>query len=129
MNGNNIFSSGPAQTNQDSGTIRGDQNFGNNNQLMFRYSQFDQQVANTTNIIGLNTIHVFGHNYIGHWTHTFNPTAFSDVYFGRNYGDTITGTGYPSETAAISWAAADPRDVEVLDDSEQQALRTAVVCG
>ena len=64
---------------------------------MFRYSQFDQQVANTTNIIGLNTIHVFGHNYIGHWTHTFTPTAFSDVYFGRNFGDTITGTGYPGE--------------------------------
>jgi len=101
VNGNNIYSSGPAQTNQDSGTIRGDQNFGNNNQLMFRYSQFDQEVANTTNIIGLNTIHVFGHNYVGHWTHTFNPTAFSDVYFGRNFGDTITGTGYPSETPAF----------------------------
>ncbi len=95
VNGANIFSAGPAQTNQDSGTIRGDQNFGNNNQLMFRYSQFDQEVANTTNVIGLNTIHVLGHNYIGHWTHTFNPTAFSDVYFGRNFGDTITGTGLP----------------------------------
>ncbi len=101
VNGNNIFSAGPAQTNQDSGTIRGDQNFGNNNQLMFRYSQFDQEVANTTNVIGLNTIHVLGHNYIGHWTHTFNPTSFSDVYFGRNFGDTITGNGYPSETPAF----------------------------
>jgi hypothetical protein len=101
VNGNNVYSSGPAQTNQDSGTVRGDQNFGNNNQLMFRYSQFDQEVANTTDIIGLNTIHVFGHNYIGHWTHTFNPRAFSDVYFGRNYGDTITGTGFPGETAGF----------------------------
>jgi Carboxypeptidase regulatory-like domain len=96
VNGNNIYSSGPQQTNQDTGTARGDQNFGNNNQVMFRYSQFDQQVANTTNIIGNNTIHVFGHNYIGHYTHTFSPTTFSDVYFGRNYGDTITGTLYPS---------------------------------
>jgi hypothetical protein len=101
VNGSNVYSAGPAQTNQDSGTARVDQNFGNNNQLMFRFSQFDQEVANTTDIIGLNTIHVFGHNYIGHWTHTFNPTAFSDVYFGRNYGDTITGTGFPAETAGF----------------------------
>lgn len=101
VNGNNIYSSGPQQTNQDSGTVRGDQNFGNNNQLMFRYSQFDQQVANVTDIIGVNAIHLFGHNYIGHWTHTFGPTAFSDVYFGRNYGDTITGTSFPGETAGF----------------------------
>lgn len=101
VNGNNIYSSGPEHTSQDTGTARGDQNFGNNNQLMFRYSQFDQQVANTNNIIGLNTIHVYGHNYIGHWTHTFSPTTFSDVYFGRNFGDTITGQSYPGENAAF----------------------------
>jgi hypothetical protein len=101
VNGNNVYSSGPQHTNQDSGTVRGDQNFGNNNQLMFRYSQFDQQVANTTDIVGLNSIHVYGHNYIGHWTHTFNPTTFSDVYFGRNFGDTITGQGFPGENAAF----------------------------
>jgi Carboxypeptidase regulatory-like domain len=101
VNGNNIYSSGPQHTSQDTGTARGDQNFGNNNQLMFRYSQFDQQVANTTDIVGLNTIHVYGHNYIGHWTHTFTPTAFSDVYFGRNFGDTITGQGFPGETPAF----------------------------
>lgn len=101
VNGNNVYSSGPEHTSQDTGTVRGDQNFGNNNQLMFRYSQFDQQVANTNNIIGLNTIHVYGHNYIGHWTHTFTPTTFSDVYFGRNFGDTITGQSYPGENAAF----------------------------
>jgi hypothetical protein len=101
VNGNNIYSSGPQATDQDTGTARGDQNFGNNNQLSFRYSQFSQNVANTTNIIGQNTIHVFGHNYIGHWTHTFSPTAFSDVYFGRNFGDTITGSLYPSDTPAF----------------------------
>jgi hypothetical protein len=101
VNGSNIYSSGPEQTNQDSGTLRADQNFGNNNQLTFRYSQFNQQEANATDIIGLNTTHVLGHNYIGHWTHTYSPTAFSDVYFGRNYGDTVTGTGFPSENAAF----------------------------
>ncbi len=101
VNSANVYSSGPAQTNQDSGTARGDQYFGNNNQLMFRYSQFDQEVANTTDVVGLNDIHVLGHNYVGHWTHTFNPTAFSDVYFGRNYGVTTTGTGFPGETAGF----------------------------
>jgi len=101
VNGNNLYSSGPELTNQDTGTARGDQNFGNNNQVMFRYSQFDQQVANTTNVIGENTIHVLGHNYIGHYTHTFSPTTFSDVYFGRNWGDTITGTTYPSQDPAF----------------------------
>jgi hypothetical protein len=101
VNGNNLYSSGPEQTNQDTGTARGDQNFGNNNQVMFRYSQFDQQVANTTNVIGENAIHVLGHNYIGHYTHTFSPTTFSDVYFGRNWGDTITGTTYPSQDPAF----------------------------
>jgi hypothetical protein len=101
VKGANIYSSGPQQTNQDSGTVRGDQNFGNNNQLMFRYSQFDQKEANAADIIGLNNTHVLGHNYIGHWTHTFSPTAFSDVYFGRNYGDVVTGTGFQSETPAF----------------------------
>jgi len=101
VNGSNIYSSGPEQTNQDSGTVRVDQNFGNSNQLMFRYSQFDQQEANATDIVGVNPTHVFGHNYIGHWTHTFSPTAFSDVSFGRNYGDAITGTSFPGETSAF----------------------------
>jgi hypothetical protein len=101
VNGNNVYSSGPASTSQNSGTARGDQNFGNNNQLSFRFSDFGQNVANTTSIVGLNTIYIFGHNYVGHWTHTFSPTAFSDVYFGRNYGVTTTGTEFPGETPAF----------------------------
>lgn len=101
VNGSNIFVPQRSQTNQDSGTIRGDQFFSNNNQIMFRYSEFDQTVAQPSNVIGVNNIHVEGHNYIGHWTHTFNPTAFSDVYFGRNFGDTLTGTTYPGENAAF----------------------------
>jgi hypothetical protein len=101
VNGNNIYSSGPEQTNKDSGTVRADQNFGNKDQLMFRYSQDDVQLADSTDVIGEVATHVFGHNYIGHWTHTFSPTAFWDVYFGRNYGDAITGTGFPGETSSF----------------------------
>jgi hypothetical protein len=101
VNGNNVYSSGPASTSQNSGTARGDQNFGNNNQLSFRFSDFGQNVANTSNVVGLNTIYVHGYNYVGHWTHTFSPTTFSDVYFGRNFGVTTTGTGFPGETPAF----------------------------
>jgi hypothetical protein len=101
VNGSNLYIPGKAFTNQDSGTIRGDQNFGNNNQLMFRFSQFDQQEASPSGTIGQGFIHVQGKNYVGHWTHSFGPTAFSDVYFGRNYGFTLTGTSHTGEDAAF----------------------------
>ena len=100
VNGNNIFFPQKARTDQDSGTIRGDQNFGSN-QLMFRYSQFEQNVAQPSNVIGVNTIHVTGTNYVGHWTHTFSGTAISDVYFGRNHGDTVTANSHPGQDAAF----------------------------
>lgn len=101
INGANYFASGRTAYDQNSGTIRGDQNFGNNDQVMFRYSQFDLTEASPSSLIGSSNVHVFGHNYIGHWTHTFNPRAFSDVYFGRNYGYTVTGTTWPGEDAAF----------------------------
>lgn len=101
VNGSNLFVTGRSWTNQDSGTIRVDQNFGNNNQIMFRYSQFDQYGVNPSGTIGVGFDHVLGHNYIGHWTHTFSPTAFSDVYFGRNYGYSLIGTSWPGETPAF----------------------------
>jgi hypothetical protein len=46
-------------------------------------------------------VHVPGHNYIGHWTHEFSSTTFSDVYFGRNYGFTTTGTTWAGETPSF----------------------------
>lgn len=101
VNGNNIFFPQKSRTDQDSGTIRGDQNFGSKDQLMFRYSQFEQNVAQPSNVIGINTIHVTGINYVGHWTHTFGATAVSDVYFGRNHGDTVTANTHPGEDAAF----------------------------
>jgi hypothetical protein len=99
--GGNIFGSGKSQIAQDSGTIRGDQYFGNKDQVMFRYSQFEQNVAQPMGTIGVNTIHVVGTNYVGHWTHTFNGTTTSDVYFGRNRGDTVTANSHPGEDAAF----------------------------
>ena len=101
VNGSNVFVTGRSSTNQHSGTIRGDQTFGNNDQIMFRYSQFDQYGVSPSGTIGVGFDHVIGTNYIGHWTHTFSPTAFSDVYFGRNYGYSLIGTSHPGEDAAF----------------------------
>jgi hypothetical protein len=101
INGANLFYPGRSTADQYSGTLRVDQNFGNNNQVMFRYSQFDLFKTNPSGTIGSAYVHVPGHNYIGHWTHTFSSTAFSDVYFGRNWGYTTTGTAHPGEDAAF----------------------------
>ena len=101
VNGSNVFANGRSTDDQYSGTLRFDQNFGNNNQVMFRYSQFDLFTTSPSGTIGDAFVHVPGHNYIGHWTHTFSPTAFSDVYFGRNYGYSYTGTSHAGEDAAF----------------------------
>jgi hypothetical protein len=101
INGENYYASARTANNQQSGTMRFDQNFGNNNQVMFRYSQFDLTEAGSASLVGLSTVHVPGHNYIGHWYHTFSPTSFSDAYFGRNWGYTFTGTTWPAETSSF----------------------------
>jgi hypothetical protein len=101
VNGSNVFVTARSWTNQTTGTIRVDQNFGNNDQIMFRYSQFDQYGVAPSSTIGAGFDHVWGHNYIGHWTHTLSPTTFSDVYFGRNFGYTKIGTTWPGEDAAF----------------------------
>jgi Carboxypeptidase regulatory-like domain len=101
VNGSNLYVPARSANDQQSGTARVDQNFGNNNQVMFRYSQFDLFETSPSGTIGNGFIHVPGHNYIGHWTHTFNSTAFSDVYLARNYGYTYTGTTHAGENAAF----------------------------
>ena len=93
-NGQNLFYPQSTDYTQDSGTVRGDQNFGNNNQVSFRYSQFDLFKTSPSDTIGSAFVHVPGHNYIGHWTHEYSSTTFSDVYFSRNYGFTTTGTSW-----------------------------------
>ena len=101
VNGENLFYPQNTDFTQDSGTTRVDQNFGNNNQVYFRYSQFDLFKTSPSDTIGSAFVHVPGHNYIGHWTHEYSPTTFSDVYFGRNYGFTTTGTSWAGETPAF----------------------------
>lgn len=100
-NGVNFFSPANNDATQNSGTLRVDQNFGNNNQVYFRYSQFDLFKTSPSDVIGSAFVHVPGHNYIGHWTHEYNTTTFSDVYFGRNYGYTTTGTSWTGENQSF----------------------------
>lgn len=97
-NGQNLFYPQNTDFTQHSGTLRVDQNFGNNNQVFFRYSQFDLFKTSPSDTIGNAYVHVPGHNYIGHWTHEFSSTTFSDVYFGRNWGYTTTGTSWAGVT-------------------------------
>ena len=101
VNGQNLFVPINSDATQNSGTLRVDQNFGNNNQVYFRYSQFDLYKTAPSGTIGNSFVHVPGHNYIGHWTHEFSSSTFSDVYFGRNWGFTTTGTTWPGETPAF----------------------------
>lgn len=101
VNGGNLTYPQNNDYTQNSGTLRFDQNFGNNNQVMFRYSQYDLFHTSPSGTIGSNFVHVPGHNYIGHWTHEFSSTTFSDVYFGRNYGFTTTGTTWAGETPSF----------------------------
>jgi hypothetical protein len=101
VNGQNLFYPQNTDFTQNSGTLRFDQNFGNNNQVSFRYSQFDLFKTVPSDTIGYATTHVIGHNYIGHWTHEFNTTTFSDVYFGRNYGYTIAADSWAGETPSL----------------------------
>lgn len=101
VNGQNLFYPQNTDYSQDSGTVRVDQNFGNSNQVYFRYSQFDLYKTSPSDTIGNAFVHVPGHNYIGHWTHEFSPTTYSDVYFGRNYGFTTTGTTWLGVTPSF----------------------------
>ena len=101
INGNNIYLPARSSTNQDSGSVRADQYFGNSDQLMFRYSRYEQNLQTPNNVIGQGLSQIFGHNLAAHETHTFGPTAVLDVYFGRNYGDDILTTSVPGEDAAF----------------------------
>ncbi len=97
VNGSNYYATERSSQTQYSGTIRFDQYFGNNDQIMFRYSQYNLAESSPSDLTGIYSINQPGHNYIGHWTHEFNSSAVSDVYFGRNYGFIDTGTTQPLE--------------------------------
>jgi len=86
LNGNNIYLSERNVLTNDGGQIRADQYFGNSDQLMFRYSQYEEGWLVPNGVIGANNDDIYGHNFVIHETHTFGPTAVLETYVGRNYG-------------------------------------------
>ncbi|HLH04229.1 MAG TPA: carboxypeptidase-like regulatory domain-containing protein [Bryobacteraceae bacterium] len=101
LNGNNIYIPAKSKTDQDSGSIRADQYIRNSDQIMFRYSQYEQNLVTPNNVIGQGASDIYGHNMVIHETHTFGPTAILDVYFGRNFGNDLLVNSVPGETPAF----------------------------
>jgi len=86
INGNNIYIPEKQLLTNDTGQIRADQYIGNSDQLMFRYSQYEESELLPQSVIGSNSDDIYGRNFAIHETHTFGPTAVLEGYFGRNFG-------------------------------------------
>ncbi len=95
INGNNVYLPERQAITNDTGQIRADQYFGNSDQLMFRYSQYEQSELLPNSVIGLDNDDIYGHNFAIHETHTFGPTSVLELHLGRNYG-------FDNEVAAVA---------------------------
>jgi hypothetical protein len=95
LNGNNVYLPEHEVITNDTGQIRADQYFGNSDQIMFRYSQYEESELLPNSVIGLDNDDIYGHNWGIHETHTFGPTSILEVYFGRNFG-------FDNEVAAVA---------------------------
>jgi len=95
LNGNNIYLPEKEHITNDTGQIRADQYFGNSDQLMFRYSQYEESELLPNSVIGLDNDDIYGRNWTIHETHTFGPTSILELYFGRN-------VGFDNEVAAVA---------------------------
>jgi len=87
INGNNIYLPERQVITNDTGQIRADQYFGNSDQLMFRYSQYEESELLPNSVIGADNDDIYGRNFTVHETHTFSPTSVMEAYFGRNFGN------------------------------------------
>ncbi len=103
INGNNIYVPQRQIATNDSGQIRADQYFGSKDQLMFRYSQYEESQLLPTggSPIGADNDDIYGHNWVIHETHTFGPTAILELYVGRNYGFDNEVASVPGMDAAF----------------------------
>ena len=101
VNGTTSLLSPNTDATQDSGTLRVDQNFGNNNQVSFATASSicTRQIRRTS--IGSASCMSPAITTSGTGRTNISPTTFSDVYFGRNYGFTTTGTSWAGETPAF----------------------------
>lgn len=86
INGNNIYIPEKQLLTNDTGQIRADHYIGNSDQIMFRYSQYEESELLPQSVIGANSDDIYGQNFAIHETHTFGPTSVLEFYFGRNFG-------------------------------------------
>ncbi len=74
----------PIVTDQNEPNVRIDQQLGEKDRLFFRYTRVGQTVNGSGGFQGLaNTVNFLSYNYAASWTHTFGPTAVSELTFGR----------------------------------------------
>lgn len=74
----------PIVTDQNEPNVRIDQQLGEKDRLFFRYTRVGQTVNGSGGFQGLaNTVNFVSYNYAASWTHTFGPTAVSELTFGR----------------------------------------------
>jgi hypothetical protein len=101
LNGNNIYLPERQVVTNDTGQIRADQYIKNSDQLMFRYSQFEESELLPASVIGQNNDDIYGHNWAIRETHTFGPTSILELYFGRNFGFDNEVGGVAGQDAAF----------------------------
>ncbi len=101
INGNNIYLPERSIATNDTGQIRADQYFGNSDQLMFRYSQYEESLLVPQSVIGANNDDIYGQNWGIHETHTFGPTSILEVHFGRNFGNDEEVANVPGMNASF----------------------------
>lgn len=96
----------PIITDQNEPNVRIDQQFGEKDRLFFRYTRVGQTVNGSGGFQGLaNTVNFLSYNYAASWTHTFGPTAVSELTFGRTSMEFDTENKFRN----VNSAAFDPQ--------------------
>jgi outer membrane receptor protein involved in Fe transport len=79
--------------NSDEYNIRVDQQVGNKDSFMFRFSRFLRTQTNLGDLIGSSNFDDYpAHNIAANWVHTFSPTAVLQINLGRITAYTNVGT-------------------------------------
>ncbi len=104
VSGGNLYDTTKQIVKSNSYSGRLDQTFGTRDALFGRVSYSNQPITDSAGYPGaLNTISIESWNVGVHESHSFSPTAFLDLTFGRDVGSDIQATSYtraPSDFGA-----------------------------
>jgi len=102
VSGTNAINDARAITNQDTYSLRLDEQLRAKDSLFGRFSTFNQVDSSPGSLAGINSkVFLHGYNIAAHETHTFGPTAVLDVHFGRNWGQDNTLIAFDSAPANL----------------------------